>query len=189
MELRATPLDGCLELVCPNFTDARGRFVKTFRADQFRQHGLRTDWQEEYFSVSARHVLRGMHFQVPPAAHAKLVYCLAGTVLDVVVDLRTASATYGRAHGLTLSPEQGNALYIPEGFAHGFLALTEQAVMQYKVTSVHAPAHDLGLRWDSIGFDWPVRQPVLSPRDGQHPALADFVSPFNAPLAGAPDRR
>ncbi|HEY0129935.1 MAG TPA: dTDP-4-dehydrorhamnose 3,5-epimerase family protein, partial [Allosphingosinicella sp.] len=162
----------------PVRADARGWFHKTFHVEAFADAGLRTDWREEYCSLSRRSVLRGMHFQVPPADHAKLVYCLAGEVLDVVVDLRAGSPTFGEHRAFTLTPEAGAGLYIPEGLAHGFLGLSAESLMYYKVTSVHAPDADRGIAWDSFGFDWPVDAPLLSDRDRGHPPLAEFHSPF-----------
>ena len=181
MQLEHTPFEGCFEIRCMQFPDRRGSFVKTFHEGFFRANGLRCDWREEYYSVSVRHVLRGIHFQKPPQDHAKLVYCLAGSVLDVVVDLRKDSSTYGQVASFELSAAKANSLYLPSGLAHGFLSLSEQAIMQYKVTSVHSPEHDAGILWNSIGFDWPVTDPVISDRDRQHPSLRDFVSPFRMP--------
>lgn len=178
MRLIETPISGCFEIGCTNFADNRGRFVKTFHSEFFREHGLREDWKEEYYSVSARHVVRGMHFQTPPMEHAKLVYCLSGAVLDVVLDLRKGSTTFGQAHSFELSGDKANSLYLPAGVAHGFLSLSDDSIMQYKVTSVHSPADDHGILWDSIGFDWPVKRPIISARDSNHPPLASFVSPF-----------
>jgi dTDP-4-dehydrorhamnose 3,5-epimerase len=158
--------------------DARGAFVKTFHEDRFAEIGLRTDWREEYFSTSAKHVIRGMHFQVPPQEHAKLVFCVHGRVLDVVLDLRQDSSTFGTARSVELTPENGFGLYVPVGCAHGFLSLADDSVMYYKVTSVHSPEHDAGIAYDSFGFDWPVSEPILSDRDRAHPSLAVFETPF-----------
>lgn len=175
----ATALPGCLELRSRVFTDPRGRFVKTLHAGLFAARGLATDFVEQYYSVSARGVVRGLHLQLPPHDHAKLVYCPVGVVLDAVVDLRRGSPTFGRHALLELSAERGNAVYVPRGLAHGFLALSDDALMIYNTTSVHAPEHDGGIRWDSAGIPWPLeREPVLSERDARLPALADFVTPF-----------
>lgn len=178
MDIQATPIPGCYVLQTKVFGDARGTFVKTFHATRFAELCLRTDWREEYFSSSAGGVLRGMHFQRPPADHAKMVFCLVGEVLDVVVDLRRGSPAYGHPHDFILSAQNGRGLYVPTGCAHGFLARTHEAGMYYKVTSVHSPEHDDGIAWDSIGFDWGVEDPQLSDRDGRHRALAHFDSPF-----------
>jgi len=178
MDIEQSSIPGCFILQARVLSDARGRFVKTFHVDRFAELGLRTDWREEYFSSSVRNVVRGMHFQTPPADHAKMVFCLTGTVLDVVVDLRRGSPCYGQAFGVELSEQNGRGLYIPTGCAHGFVALGDDAGMYYKVTSVHAAESDAGIAWDSIDFNWPVASPELSERDRRHPRLADFKSPF-----------
>jgi dTDP-4-dehydrorhamnose 3,5-epimerase len=178
--LHTTGLADCCEVRFRPFHDARGLFLKTYHEATFRALGLCTDWREEFVSTSAKGVLRGMHFQVPPEQHTKLVICLAGRVLDVVLDLRAGSPTYGACASVELSPERANALYVPAGFAHGFLALEDGSTMLYKVSSMHAPAQDQGLRWDSIGFDWPITAPILSMRDAGFGALADFQTPFRS---------
>jgi len=176
-EVRATPLPGCHELTAVTREDARGIFVKTVHADFFRQHGLRGDFVEQYYSVSHRHVLRGLHFQLPPHEHAKLVYCTSGRVLDAVVDVRPGS-NYGRHVLVELSAEKANLVYIPAGCAHGFLTLSDSATMVYNVTSVYSPQQDRGIRWDSAGIDWPAGNPTVSERDAGLVALKDFVTPF-----------
>lgn len=157
--------------------DARGRFVKTFHAGAFSEHGLRDDFREEYYSTSATNVLRGMHFQTPPHDHAKLVYCLQGRVFDAVVDLRVGSPTFGRAFSLELNARDANALYVPQGLAHGFYAL-EPSTLVYKVTSEYAPEHDGGIHWASTEVAWPGAQPLISERDSRFPRLSEFASPF-----------
>lgn len=178
MKLTELQISGCHRLQPRVFTDARGRFVKPFVVSQLQAHGLRTDFVEQYHSTSAPGVIRGMHFQTPPHEHAKLVYCAAGAVTDVLLDLRRQSATYGQAIALPLTAESGQVLYIAAGIAHGFVALEAPALMVYNVTSEYAPSHDAGVRWDSFGFDWGVSAPVMSERDRSFPALADFASPF-----------
>lgn len=178
MDFRETDLPGCMEIIPRIFRDERGLFVKTFHNECFARHGLITDWREEYYSVSRRGVLRGLHFQLPPHDHEKLVYCTAGTVLDAVVDLRNGSPTYGRHVVLELSAAKGNMLYIPRGFAHGFYVLSDSATMLYKVSSVYSSDHDRGILWSSVGIEWEVEAPILSPRDMQLPHYCDFSSPF-----------
>jgi dTDP-4-dehydrorhamnose 3,5-epimerase len=178
MDIEPTDIPGCFVLQAKVMRDPRGTFVKTFHSPRFEELGLRTDWREEYFSSSAAGVVRGMHFQLPPADHAKMVFCLTGEVLDVVVDMRRGSPSFGRAQGFTLSEANGRGLYLPTGCAHGFVSRVDGSGMYYKVTSVHSPEHDAGIAWDSIGFDWPVSDPALSDRDRRHPALADFDSSF-----------
>lgn len=178
MELIPTELPS-LHVIRPRvFRDERGSFVKTFHAGQFRELGLDFEPREEFFSTSAKGVLRGMHFQLPPAAHAKLVYCIVGRVLDVVLDLRKNSPTFGRSCARELTAINRDMFYIPIGFAHGFLALDDGATMVYQISTIHSPEHDAGVRWDSFGFDWPVKKPALSDRDQKFPSLCDFSSPF-----------
>ncbi len=168
-----------LHLLRPRlFRDQRGTFVKTFHAEHFAALGLAFAPREEFYSVSARNVVRGMHFQAPPAAHAKLVYCARGRVLDVVVDLRQESPRYRKVFGRELNAAAAELLFIPVGFAHGFLALEDDSTMVYQTDVVHTPDCDAGIAWDSIGFAWPVRDAILSERDRGFPRLETFATPF-----------
>lgn len=178
MRVEQTAIPGCYQLFPRMYKDNRGSFVKTFRKDVFAKHGLVTEFDEEYYSISRKGVLRGMHFQTPPHEHFKVVYCLAGKVLDAIVDLRVGSPTYQQSEILELNAELGNMLYIAPGIAHGFYTLSDEAVMQYKVTTIYAPEHDGGISWDSVGIAWPDMAPILSVRDRDFSALADFRSPF-----------
>ena len=174
----ATPLEGCFELQPIVRGDNRGTFVKTFHADTFAELGLATNFKEMLYSTSMKNVLRGMHFQTPLADHVKLVYCIEGAVKDVVVDLRKNSATFGKHFAVNLNSEQANMLYIPKGLAHGFLTLSERAIMVYSLTTVYSPENDKGILWSSCGIDWQCDAPILSDRDKAHPTLAEFNSPF-----------
>lgn len=178
--LHPTILEGCAEVRLRPHRDARGLFLKTYHEATFRDLGLGTDWREEFISTSSKGVIRGMHFQVPPHQHAKFVVCLAGRVLDVALDLRAESPTYGCCAAVELSADMANGLYIPEGFAHGFQALEDGASLLYKVSSMHSPAHDQGLRWDSFGFQWPMAPPIVSPRDAAFGGLSEFQTPFRS---------
>jgi dTDP-4-dehydrorhamnose 3,5-epimerase len=178
LDVVPTRLPGCVELRPAVHRDARGSFVKVFHAEHFRALGLPTDWREEYWSESAAGVLRGLHFQTPPHAHDKLVYCTRGAVLDIALDLRRGSPTEGQHAQVELSARQGNALFLPAGTAHGFWVSDGPAVLVYKVTTTWAPEHDTGVRWDSAGIPWPDRAPLVSERDAALPRLADFASPF-----------
>ena len=179
-EFGDTPLEG-LKTVRPTLRpDERGWFLKLFHAPSFRDAGLVADFQEQYCSSSRRGVLRGMHFQTPPHGHAKLVYCLEGRVLDVALDLREASSTYGKSFGVELDGARRDGVYLPRGFAHGFLTLSETALLSYHVETAYAPEYDAGIRWDGFGFAWPAGDPSLSPRDGSFPRLAEFHTPFRS---------
>jgi len=178
MEIIKTELAG-VQVIHPRvFEDARGGFVKTYHLQTLREAGLAFQPQEEFFSGSHRNVIRGMHFQMPPHTQTRLVYCPRGRVLDVVVDLRKNSPTFRRVLSRELTGANHEMLFIPEGFAHGFLALDELSLMIYLASPVHSPRHDAGIAWNSIDFHWPVKNPVLSERDQQFPALRDFQSPF-----------
>lgn len=180
-----TSIPGCYR-VSPNAQgDRRGRFVKVFHQRIFEERGLETQFAEEFYTVSARGVIRGMHFQRPPADHAKLVYCVHGAVLDVVLDLRVGSPAYGQCAAFELNAENGEFVYIPQGLAHGFCALTDESTLVYKVSTVHSPENDCGVLWNSIGVDWPVREPILSVRDQGFAPLAAFKSPFH--YTGSPE--
>ena len=175
---RATRIPGCLEVIPRVSNDARGRFVKYFHAPTYAARGLDHDFAEGFYTTSGRRVLRGMHFQVPPHDHAKLVWCVAGRVVDVLLDLRRGSPMYGQHQIFDLDETRAKGLYIPRGVAHGFYTLTEPSVLTYLVTSVHSPGHDSGLRWDTIGVKWPDKAPIVSARDAALPSLDAFESPF-----------
>ena len=162
----------------PERLDARGSFVKVFHAPAFAAHGLRSDFRETFYTVSGENVLRGMHFQLPPADHAKLVYCVSGSAMDVSLDLRTGSPAFGRFTVIELSADKHNGIYLPSGVAHGFHVREAPAVMVYHVTSEHSPALESGVRWDSFGAPWRTQSPLLSARDRALPRLEDFRTPF-----------
>jgi dTDP-4-dehydrorhamnose 3,5-epimerase/CDP-3, 6-dideoxy-D-glycero-D-glycero-4-hexulose-5-epimerase len=170
-------LPGCFLLQSQRFEDSRGLFVKTYHEELFKSLGVSLEIREEFYSVSRRDVLRGMHFQLPPHAHDKLVYCAKGTVKDVLLDLRKGPG-YGKSVSVELCGESAHLLFIPIGIAHGFAVLSDEALMLYKTNTVHAPQADSGIHWDSFGFDWGVTAPILSARDQKHHSLANFLSPF-----------
>ena len=176
-EKRETGIPGCYELQPIVRSDDRGKFVKTFHTEYFAENGLETNFPEQYYSVSRKGVLRGMHFQLPPHGHSKIVYCTAGIIVDVALDLRVGSPSYAEHISLELSAEKGNMLYLTEGLAHGFYSVTE-ATVAYNVSTVYNPESDAGILWSSIGMDWSDPNPDLSERDTTFPNLNDFESPF-----------
>jgi len=178
LEVRALPLPGCLELRPPIRRDARGAFVKFFERDRYAALGLPTSFAEVYSTTSTEGVLRGLHCQLPPYDYHKLVQCLSGTVVDVLLDLRRGSPTYGKHVMLDLDAATGAVLSIPTGVAHGFYVPAGEATMLYHVTAAHAPVADSGIRWDSAGIAWPTTEPILSARDRRLPTLDEFASPF-----------
>jgi dTDP-4-dehydrorhamnose 3,5-epimerase len=177
-EFFQTPIPGCLEISPRVFSDNRGKFVKVFHRQWFRNHGLHTEFEEEFYSTSSRGVVRGLHFQIPPNEQVKLVYCIAGTVMDIVVDIRKGSPSYGQHAVFELSAERANIIYIPAGLAHGFCVLSEHAIMVYNTSTVHSPECDIGIRWDSVGVNYPDIPVVISKRDQNFPSLEGFESPF-----------
>lgn len=176
-----TRLAGCYEIIPCRHSDNRGAFIKTVHQEAFKELGLEYNFTEQYHSISKKNVLRGLHFQLPPSDHAKLVYCMEGRIFDVAVDLRQGFATYGCFHTCELSAENGKMLYIPKGMAHGFYTLSEQSVVMYNVTSVYDAERDSGILWNSLNIPWPVDEiepPVISERDKNFCTFAEFSSPF-----------
>jgi dTDP-4-dehydrorhamnose 3,5-epimerase len=173
-----TEIPGVLDLFSEPNCDARGRVVKTFEERAFREAGLPAVYAEELHTWSRRGVVRGMHFQAPPSAQAKVVFCQYGAILDAVVDLRRGSPDYGVVITRRLSAQAGNGLYVPEGCAHGFCVTGDEAVVSYRLTAPHSPGDEGGVLWNSLGIDWPITDPIVSSRDRGFDALSDFRSPF-----------
>lgn len=178
MQLTETKLAGCYEIDFFPHPDHRGTFVKAISTSEFEKQGLETGFVECFYTISKANVLRGMHLQLPPADHAKLVYCVAGRVMDVALDLRAGSWTFGAHEIVELSAERHNGVYLPRGIAHGFCVLEGPAMMVYHVTSEHSPAFDSGIAWNSFGCQWSVDDPIISDRDSSLCLFSDFVSPF-----------
>jgi dTDP-4-dehydrorhamnose 3,5-epimerase len=177
-KIEPSKIPGCYRFNPKIVGDARGRFVKIFHEPSYADLGLETNFVEEYYSVYHKNVIRGLHFQVPPMDHVKMVYCIEGNALDVVLDLRVGSPTYGQFEMFELSSINASSIYIPKGMAHGFCALSENTIMVYKVSTTYSPAHDKGILWNSVGIHWPTNDAILSARDQSFPSLEEFVSPF-----------
>ncbi len=166
MNITETHLNGVFEIQNKKLEDQRGLFVKTFHENTFQEHGLEFNFKESFYSVSKKDVLRGMHYQLPPHDHAKLVYVTDGEVLDVALDIRKESETYGKFYSTVLSSENAKSLYMAKGFAHGFLTLSESVTVVYLTSTTYSPESDRGVSWDSFGFDWEgVIDPLISARD------------------------
>lgn len=174
----ATPFEGLYLLETVNFQDNRGGFQKIFNYDFFKECGLDVDFKEFYYSINKKNVLRGMHFQLPPFDHTKVVYVSKGRIKDVVVDLRKGSKTYAQCFSIELDEQKGQYLYIPKGFAHGFLAMEEGSIVNYAQTSCYSKEHDCGILHNSFGFDWQIENPIVSDRDLTFDTLQEFQSPF-----------
>jgi dTDP-4-dehydrorhamnose 3,5-epimerase/CDP-3, 6-dideoxy-D-glycero-D-glycero-4-hexulose-5-epimerase len=173
-----TKIKDCFLIDTKSFLDERGSFTKLYHQLSFEEHGISITLREQFYTISNKHVLRGMHFQIPPYDHCKLVTCLSGRVLDVILDLRKDSKTYGQVESFELSAETGQILYLPKGIAHGFLSLEDNSGMLYGTTKEHMPEADRGIKWDSFGFDWPYSNCVISDRDLSHPTFEEFNNPF-----------
>lgn len=165
MRIENTFIEGLKLIYLEKYTDERGRFQKFFNYDFFKDNGLRTDFKESYFSVSKKNVIRGMHFQVPPFENIKLVYLNQGKILDVVLDIRKKSSTYGKYFSIELSEDNPVLIYIPAGCAHGFKSLQDNSMVSYIQTSVYNKACDQGILWNSFGMDWGKESHILSERD------------------------
>jgi len=181
MELKPLSIEGAFEIQPEPNSDARGHFVRTYDEAWFREHGLHRDWVQESQSMTwEKNVVRGLHFQCLPHAETKIMRLTHGRALDVLVDLRSDSATYCQWCAVELSAQIMNMIFAPPGCAHGFCTLTEDVVMQYKMDVPHASGHEGGLLWNDpqIGIEWPTDQPQLSERDAALPNWGEFDSPF-----------
>ena len=177
MNIIKTPIEGLLVIEPQVFKDARGYFVETYNEERYRAAGIDAQFVQDNQSCSSYGVVRGLHFQRPPYTQAKLVCCTVGRVLDVAVDLRKDSPTYGQWFGVELSEENKRQFFIPRGFAHGFLVLSEEAIFTYKVDNPYAPQEESGIRWNDpdLAIEWPIdpAQVQTSEKDLKQPLLND----------------
>ncbi len=183
LDVKKTEIEGVLILTPKRWSDARGFFVETWNAERFRQAGLAQDFVQDNHSYSAEAgTVRGLHYQSPPRAQAKLVRVMRGAVIDVAVDVRKGSPTYGRHVRALLSAENGAQLFVPAGFLHGFATLEPHTDVAYKVTDYYSQPNDGGVLWNDpdLAIDWGVdpARAVLSDKDAKATRFADFKSPF-----------
>lgn len=178
MKLIKTNFDNLYIIETFKSSDKRGDFTKCFSFDFFRQNGLETNYKELYYSCSKKDVIRGMHFQIPPHDHVKIVFVSKGEILDVVLDLRKESPTFGQYFFINITDDSHTAIYIPQGFAHGFLSLKEDTIVHYYQSSCYNKEADKGIKYDSFGFVWSVANPILSDRDLFLPDFHKFNTPF-----------
>ena len=178
MQFTNSSLGGCYVIHNPPFKDERGTFIKSFQGSTFGRYYSNFEPAEIYYSYSHKNVIRGMHFQKPPHDHAKLVTCLTGSVIDVVLDLRHQSPTYGQIDSFHLQGGDGRSVFIPEGFAHGFCTLEDNTLMSYAVSTEHDPNCDSGVHWKSINMTWPIDKPIVSERDSKLESLTSIETPF-----------
>ena len=183
MEVIKTPIDGVVIIEPKVFKDARGYFFESFSQREFEEKVRKINFVQDNESMSSYGVMRGLHFQVPPFTQSKLVRCVKGAVLDVAVDIRKGSRTYGHHVAVELTEDNHRQFFVPRGFAHGFAVLSETAVFQYKCDNFYAPHADGGIsiKDDSFGIDWmiPTENALLSEKDTKHALLKDFDSPFS----------
>ncbi len=182
MEIIKTKLDGVVIIEPKIFRDSRGYFFESFSQREFEEKVCKINFVQDNESMSSYGVMRGLHFQRPPFTQAKLVRCVKGAVLDVAVDIRKDSPTYGQHVAVELSEDNHYQMFIPHGFAHGFSVLSETAVFQYKCDQFYHPESDAGISIldKSLGIDWriPADKAILSDKDTRHPLFKDFVTPF-----------
>ncbi|HYC83984.1 MAG TPA: dTDP-4-dehydrorhamnose 3,5-epimerase [Chryseosolibacter sp.] len=176
MQVKETGIQGLVEIFPSAFPDERGWFFEFYKEEVFRKNGIPTAFPQENISFSKKGVLRGLHFQRPPYAQGKLVTVIKGKVLDIVVDLRIASPTFGKTYYCTLDGEKHNMLMVPEGFAHGFVAL-EESFFYYKCTNVYSKAHESGIVWNDpdLKIQWPVENPIVSDKDQLLPTFQELL--------------
>ena len=184
MEVIKTPIDGVLIIEPRVFGDKRGYFFESFNAREFAEKtGLHIAFVQDNESMSHFGVLRGLHFQCPPFAQSKLVRVVKGRVLDVAVDIRKGSPTFGKHVSVELSEENHRQFFMAKGFAHGFSVLSDEAIFQYKCDEFYAPNHEGAIAWNDpeLAIDWriPMNQVLLSEKDMHHPLFREFQSPFS----------
>ena len=181
MTKEKTALEGVYIITPQVFGDNRGWFCETYTAQKFHEIGIDTVFVQDNQSYSkGKNTIRGLHFQNAPAAQTKLLRCTRGKILDVAVDIRKGSPNYAKWVAVELSAENKKMIYIPKGFAHGFLTLSEDVEVQYKVDSYYSPAHDRSIRFDDpdIGIDWKLENPILSEKDSKAPRLCESDANF-----------
>jgi dTDP-4-dehydrorhamnose 3,5-epimerase len=174
------PLPGVVVVSPTLHDDSRGTFFEMYKRSEYREFGIDRDFVQDNFSHSVANVVRGLHFQFPPAAQAKLVSVVQGRILDAIVDIRRGSPGYGKWFSVELSEQNRKSLFVPEGYAHGFCVLSEEADVMYKCSAEFDPATEGGICWNDpdVGIAWPVEKPVISVRDAALPTLSNLVNNF-----------
>jgi len=180
MNISELPISGLLVIQPAIFNDERGYFFESFQKKKFMESGINCDFVQDNESMSSKGVLRGLHLQSPPYEQGKLVRVIQGSVLDIAVDIRRHSPTFGKYHAITLSAANKLQFWIPPGFAHGFLALEDHTIFTYKCTNYYNRESERSIRWDDpdINIDWGIGSPLVSEKDNHAPLFRDFVSPF-----------
>ena len=180
MKIIKTPIHGLLVLQPNVFEDDRGHFYESYNKERFEKNGIKDLFVQDNQSLSQKGVLRGLHFQNPPCAQAKLIRVIKGKVLDIAVDLRKESPTYGEHYSIELSASNKKMFYIPTGFAHGFLTLEDDTIFSYKCSNFYNKESEDALLWNdaTLGIDWKIINPLLSDKDKEAPSFNQYISPF-----------
>lgn len=178
MKLIETDLQGVMIVEHDKLEDDRGYFIKTFNKEIYNSFQLRSSFEEIFFSKSQKNVIRGMHFQKPPYAQVKLVFVICGEILDVVLDLRKQSSTYGKYIQISLSSSDNKSIYIDEGFAHGYISKKDDTIVSYLQSKGYNKNMDSGLNYNSFGMDWRITNPIVSGKDKYLIPFNEFKSPF-----------
>ena len=178
IEKKETPIKGLFILTNNIFSDCRGSFKKLFTQEEFKTLNLDFDFKEIYYSINKKNVIRGMHFQIPPHDHIKMVYVIQGEITDVCLDIRENSKTYGKWFSVELSGKDDCYLYIPKGIAHGFASREDMSIVHYVQTSCYSKEHDCGIHYKSFGFDWNIAEPIISERDASFPDIHYYKGVF-----------
>ena len=181
MEIKECILKGVFQISLKPLMDDRGFFMRTYDVESFEKAGINYKWvQENHASSKLKGIIRGLHFQFPPFSETKLIRCIKGSVLDVFLDLRAGSDTFGQWDSIELSEENKKMILIPRGFAHGYCTLTDISEVLYKVDSVYSPQHECGILWNdkTLNINWPTKDPVLSGKDLKNMTLTEFTSKY-----------
>jgi dTDP-4-dehydrorhamnose 3,5-epimerase len=177
MQIKETGIQGLVEIIPSVFPDSRGWFFEFYKEETLKKHGIPTSFPQENLSFSKKGVIRGMHFQRAPYQQGKLVSVIKGRVLDVAVDLRKESVTFGKVYYCELDGNRHNMLMVPEGFAHGFATLEDDTYFHYKCTNVYSKDHESGIVWNDpdLKIEWPVKNPSISEKDQQLPKFSELL--------------
>jgi dTDP-4-dehydrorhamnose 3,5-epimerase len=174
MKFIQSKIAGCFVIEAEIKKDHRGCFVKTFNESIFKENAIEVSFKESFYSISRKNSLRGMHYQKSPHQISKLVYCSQGEIMDVVLDIRKDSPTYGQFDFYVISQKNAKMIFLPEGIAHGFLTLSEEAAVSYFQSQEYNPKSDAGILWNSFGMDWKIFDPIVSDRDKNFIKFSEF---------------
>ena len=181
MKITESKFSGVFLIELDVFNDSRGYFSETFSAKRYKDHGINLDFVQDNISVSKKGTLRGLHYQIPPKAQAKLCHVIKGSVIDVAVDLRFGSPTFGQHLALELSEKNHTQIFIPPGFAHGFAVLSDEAIFQYKCSEFYSKEHERAIRYDDpdLKINWGIENPIVSEKDRSAKFFREIEKDFN----------